>query len=553
VWNLLNREPLPGTRWNAEFDYLSRRGPAAGTTYEYGGRDLFGLSGPFSGMTRLYGIYDDATDILGGGRGEGEPHPYWRGRAFWRHAQRIFDDYTLQTQLSLLSDKNFLEQYFKQEFDTGFNQETFVYLKYQRDIAAASLLVKPNLRDWVTEDVWLPRADAVVLGRSFFDLFTYNLWANAGYGELRPTQVPPFPSPLMMPTDQRTETGRFDVIQDLSLPVYLGPVRVAPYGVLDLTYYTDDITGESNGRLYGGGGVRASVPFSRLYPNVRSELFNLNGLYHKVVVGGNYYLADSSDPFTSFPQLDRLNDDAADQALRDITPVQTIINPAKGIFLATSPVFNPQLYAIRRLVDNRVDTRETIEVVQADVRQRWQTKRGFQGLEHVVDYLTLDMSASFFPHPDRDNFGKSVAFLEYDTTWNVGDRTAVVSSGWFDPFDKGARVFTVGTFLNRPDRTNFFLGYRTIDPIDSRALTGAATYIFSPKYAITASATYDFGINEALSNALVVTRMGTDLSVSVGFTYNALLNNFGFTLEVLPNVVAMNRRGPGMFGRGLLR
>ena len=44
-----------------------------------------------------------------------------------------------------------------------------------------------------------------------------------------------------------------------------------------------------------------------------------------------------------------------------------------------------------------------------------------------------------------------------------------------------------------------------------------------------------------------------DLSVSVGFTYNALLNNFGFTLEVLPNVVAMNRRGPGMFGRGLLR
>ena len=50
--------------------------------------------------------------------------------------------------------------------------------------------------------------------------------------------------------------------------------------------------------------------------------------------------------------------------------------------------------------------------------------------------------------------------------------------------------------------------------------------------------------------------MGSDLTVSLGFTYNALLNNFGFTFEVLPNVVAMTRRsGSGLLGRtmGLLR
>ena len=56
---------------------------------------------------------------------------------------------------------------------------------------------------------------------------------------------------------------------------------------------------------------------------------------------------------------------------------------------------------------------------------------------------------------------------------------------------------------------------------------------------MTASATYDFGINQSLSNSLVLTRIGTDLSLSVGFTYNALLNNFGFTFEILPNLVAM--------------
>src|SRR5213079_2785382 len=97
-----------------------------------------------------------------------------------------------------------------------------------------------------------------------------------------------------------------------------------------------------------------------------------------------------------------------------------------------------------------------------------QTKRGFPGQEHIVDYLTLDLSASFFPHPDRDNFGKSVAFMEYDTTWNVGDRTSIVSTGLYDPVTDGTKVFTVGTYVNRPDRTSFYFGYRFIDPIDSR-------------------------------------------------------------------------------------
>src|SRR5205085_5481562 len=132
------------------------------------------------------------------------------------------------------------------------------------------------------------------------------------------------------------------------------------------------------------------------------------------------------------------NDDATDQALRDIYPRQQLLNTANGLFLATSPIFDPQLYAIRRLIDDRVDTLGAIDVLQADIHQRWQTKRGYPGQEHVIDYLTLDTSVSFFPNADRDNFGKSFAFLEYDTTWNVGDRTAVVSTGWYDPYDHGA-------------------------------------------------------------------------------------------------------------------
>jgi hypothetical protein len=552
VWNLLNRDPLPGTRWTADLNEFTKRGPSAGTQFEYTGKDMFGLDGPYTGRVKLFGIYDQGQDILGGGRGEFDQHPLWRGRVLWDHNQTIDEEYTFQGRLSLLSDKNFLEQYYKIEFDTDINNETYQYFREQKDQWAWTIWSKEHVRNWVTEDVWLPRVDGYLLGQSFFDKFTYNAWGNAGYAELRPTSLPPPPWPPQQPTDKNNETGRFDLVQELSLPFYLGPVKVVPYGVLDLTEYTHDLNGDAEGRVLGGGGVRASLPLSRLYPNVESELFNLNGLYHKMVFSSNWTVLQSNEPHTNFAQIDRLNDDATDQALRDIYPRQPFLNPGNGIFLATSPIFDPQLYAIRQLIDNRVDTRDSIDEVQLDLRQRWQTKRGFPGLEHTVDYFTLDTSVSLFPDADRDNFGKSWAFAQYDATWNAGDRTAVTSTGWVDPFDHGARVFTIGATMNRPDRTNLFVGFRYIDPVDSRAVITSISYVFSPKYAITASSVYDFGTNQGLSNSLIITRIGSDLTMNIGFTYNAILNNFGFQFEILPNIAAISHRpGSGLGGANL--
>ena len=107
-------------------------------------------------------------------------------------------------------------------------------------------------------------------------------------------------------------------------------------------------------------------------------------------------------------------------------------------------------------------------------------------------------------------------------------------------------MFTIGAYLNRPDRTNFFLGYRQIDPVQSKAVTAAVGYVFSPKYSITASSTYDFGTNQSLSNSLMLTRKGTDLQVSIGFTYNDLQNSFGFLFQIEPNVLPQTNRQPGV-------
>jgi hypothetical protein len=53
-------------------------------------------------------------------------------------------------------------------------------------------------------------------------------------------------------------TGRFDLWQELDLPFKVGPVKVVPFGIIDLTGYTEDLTGSAQGRFYAAGGARAT-------------------------------------------------------------------------------------------------------------------------------------------------------------------------------------------------------------------------------------------------------------------------------------------------------
>lgn len=557
VYDLIGITPNPGTRWTLNVDFMNKRGPALGTNYDYLGSTYLGIPSNYVGYWKLYGMYDKGFDLLGGGRGI-EGHPLYRGRAFWHHNQELPGDFTVQAQVSGLSDKNFLEEYYYNEWNTAPNQETFIYLKQQPGGGnfAWTFLTEARIRNWIDETQKLPAADAYLLGESlpflgelFGNRLTYNAHASTGYYRLMTTHVPPPPVGL---TTFGVNTGRFDLWQDASLPFSLGDLRLAPFGLIDLTQYTANNYDQSVGRFYGGGGMRGSVPLSRLFPDVQSELLNLNGIYHKVNLSGNYYVAHSNVAFTTLPQLDRLNDDPTDQSLRDIKPEEPIFQPGtSGLLLKDSTLYDPQVYAIRKLQLNRVDTLDTINVLQGDLRQRWQTKRGYPGQQHIVDWMTLDVTASYFPQPGRSNFNEPFGLIQYYWIWNIGDRTALVSDGWDDPMANGARVWSVGGYFNRTDRTSFFVGYRNLTPVSSQLLSAAVSYVFSPKYAMTAGSAYDFATNQGLSNSLMFTRMGKDLQISMGFTYNAILNNFGFLFEILPNAAATSGRHAA-FGSSML-
>ena len=120
----------------------------------------------------------------------------------------------------------------------------------------------------------------------------------------------------------------------------------------------------------------------------------------------------------------------------------------------------------------------------------------------------------------------------------------MVSSGLWDPVDEGQKQVSIGFFFNRTDRTSFYIGYTHLEPINNNAVTASVNYVFSPKYSMAFSTTYDFTQLGALSNSLVFTRTGTDLQVSGGVSYNVLTNSFGLQFMVIPNLVPANMRRP---------
>lgn len=544
LYKLLALRGPPDTNWILHTDYLSERGPGLGSDFSY--RNLLGNEFTNNGNISVYGIYDKGEDLLGGFRGPEPTNPKFRGRAIWTHNQDLFENGTTYTrymgQAAYLSDKNFYEQYYKIRYDDDPNQETFAYLYGAAGNFSWSALGEVNVnRPWVTETQWLPRVDAALTGQSFFDLFLYSARASAGYALLRPASQSPL---SLIPTEVAVDTARVNLNQRLSLPFDLGPARIVPYGVVDATYYSQDLTGQDRGRVLGAGGVRASIPFSKLYADASSELFNIRGLNHKVEWGANFYTAKATSSTANLPLLDRLNDDSNDLSARSWrTYVPLFIPGPDGLALQNSPRFDAQQYAIRRVLDNRPETLDTLQVVRGEIRQRLQTKRGLPGQDHTVDWMTLDLSASFYPKAERDNFGKNLAFLEYNYIWNWGDRTALSSSGWTDPFDLAARYLNLGVTYNRPDGSNLYVGYRHVDPVQSRALILALGYQLTRKYSITASNVFDFGTQLAQTTSLAFNRTGTDLTVSLGFSYNALVNNFGIQFLLLPNAAVANRPG----------
>jgi len=312
-------------------------------------------------------------------------------------------------------------------------------------------------------------------------------------------------------------------------------------------------------RFWGAAGVHTEMTAYKLYPDVENEILNIHGLNNKMSFFTDFRAAYANHSLNSIAVQDDLDDNEYEFVRRYFA----ITNWTGGILPGP---YDPRALILRRAlspITGTTDIQSTITTLQLGVHQRLQTKRGPEGKRRIIDWMTMDVNGTYFPDAQRDNFGKPWGQTMYNYQWFVGDRTSLISYGWFDFWDvtgsqplsntytvlghntKGLNVITTGVSLSRPPRGNVFIGYTVINTgtINTSALNLSLSYWLSPKWFGTFSTSYDFGNKIPLGSMLSFTRIGADYLTSIGLSYDPQRSATQFAVQISPRLSPNLRLG----------
>jgi lipopolysaccharide export system protein LptA len=560
TWDLFKLTGLdrpPGYRWDLNANYLSLRGPQFGPSASWRGFGRFGLDGPYFGSGYASFIYDDGHDNLGRDRLDLIPPHRQRGGALGRDQQDFPNGMTLYSEFGLVTDRNWLEQYREFEYDTGKDYETLVYLRQNLDDWSWSAIARPRLYNFYNESEWLPRGDLFGLAQPLAGgLFTWSSHSYVGYATQRIADRPTDPADLftVLPFEGNANSFIVTTRHEIDMPFSLGPAHFIPYALGEESFWSQDFQGNSLNRLYGNVGMRGSIEFWRTFPEVRSEIFNLNGLAHKMVFDANYSFAESNQPITAVPIFNEFDDNSQEQFRRRL-----LVNTWEGIL---PPQFDPRSFAIRSGVGTGVaapwnELVDNMNVLRLGWRQRLQTKAGPLNAPRIKNWMTLDLETALFPNYNRDNFGQLFGLYQARYNWYVGDRTTITSGALFDSFSGAEHLWNVGVLSQRTTRGSVYVGVRQIEGgaplLHSEILTASYSYVMSPKWISSVSTAYDLGEHQNRGQTVQVTRVGADFLVHFGMLVDPTKNNFGLALSVEPRFAPFTgNNGPGSTQLGSL-
>lgn len=530
--------PPKGVDWDLSLDYLSKRGPAIGTTLDYRVKSLFGVEGPVIGFLDAWVIDDTGLDTLGRGRRDIVPDKRTRGRALLRHRHYLPRDFEFIAEVGWISDRNFLEQYLENEWDRDLDHRTALRLRRYWHSHMLDLSAKAQVNDFFTEDEQLPQLDHYLLGGSILnDWLTWSAHSKVGYNRLNVSDT----AVTTVPGEVDAKGVVAATRHELAMPLNIGPVKVVPNVSGEISHYGEAANGESLNRTLGQAGVRASLQMWRFDPGVQSSLLNVRGLAHKMEWTAEYFYADSDTNLDELPLYDPLDDNAQEEFRR-----RFIFDTFGGVL---PDRFDPRTYALRHgfqsLVASPSDViADDLQQFRFGLNQRWQTRRGLPGRDRIVDLFELNMDVLLYPKQDRDNFGETLGPATYDVKYNIGDRVTLLSDGYIDFFDDGLRSISAGFRTSRPGLGDAYIGLLSLEgPISSTVLRGTLDYRLNEKWIVSTGTTYDFGSVGNVGQTVALTRIGESLLLRVGLNIDDGRNNTSVGFSVEPRLFPSRKRG----------
>lgn len=490
-FNVLDLETPRGFDATLTLDFFSERGPAAGVEAKYT-RDTY------FGVLRSYLMTDSDEDFLGRDR-EVQSRRDVRGRFLLRHRQYLEDGWQMSLEMSYISDRGFLEEFFESEFDNDKEQETLLYLKRQRENFAFTGLFQARLLDFTTQVERLPDFGLFVVGEPIWPNATWYSEYRAGVVRFRPGDQT-FRELLR---DGRMQGSgavvRADSRQEFTAPFDLGPWRIVPFSSIRGTVWDDSRAHGGVGRVFATYGVSGSMYLSKVFPEARSALFDIDGLRHLIkptfVVWMSHTNRDPSELF----------------------------------------VFDPAVEAI-----------EEIDGAALGVRQRWQTKRGADDNRRTVDLLTWDAEIGVFNDTDpgaitngfvsltRPELSIARNYVSSSLIWRVNDRTAFLSELNYDLNDGEVDIFNVSLAVERPPRLSYLVGYRLIEESKSELLGVDFNYRLNEKHTLALREQFDLHEGRTLDFTVALIRRFPRWFGAISFALDEAEDDFGVSLSIWP-------------------
>jgi len=536
---LLGLQEPEGTESTLGLHYYGERGFASEVEIDYERSDYFG---------RLLGfvINDNGEDRLGrsSSRKNLEPDEDIRGIFRWQHRQFLPYNWQFTAEASYLSDETFLESFYRGEFNVGKEQETIAYLKRLEDNWALSLLGKVRINDFADELEELPTVEFHLTGESlFYDNLTLYSDTISGRAQQKIGNTEPL---LDISDDKFTFVSHRS---ELDIPIWAAPFKVVPFvagtfGLDDRSGFTTTLVDGSNKGSFGErevwigeAGVRVGTQLSKVYPNVKSQLWDLNQLRHII-----------------------------------------------------RPQFTGVLYAES---DDVVEQHDTLNF---GVSQRLQTKRGFGESQRTVDWMRLEVDVTVVDEPvsageaspDRFIWNRTMvplrvlsapdifngdlvnsSFRRYEMwgprrnyiggnyLWRMSDTTAVLSDIYYDYEGGTVEQFNVGFSRMRWPNLSYYIGSRYLRRIDvldeegSSAFVLAATYILDPRYTVVLSQQYDFDYGASIRSELTLIRRYHRMYCGFTFMTDGSLDRQAVVLSIWPQgIPEMGMGGRRFTGQG---
>lgn len=543
VYQLLGLNGPQGTDLTLSTDYLSNRGFALGGKFTYD-RPTWLFGAPGVGVTDAWFIQDRGRDFLGLDRRALVPEQQTRGRIYSRNRIYVSPNVELIKEAGFATDRNFMEQYFEKEWDQEKDLTSAIRLRRYNSNRMFEVFGQHRVNNFFTETSSLPRVNHYWLGQDLFGgRFTWNAFSSVGYVKQQVATTPTDPVDAakfaLLAWERNAEGLKATTRHELSLPMNLGFWKMSPYLAGEAAFWNQDLNRQDMTRLAGQAGIRTSLPFWRVNQNTSSSLLDINGLAHKVNLYSDVFMADANKDYRQLPLYDPLDDNSQEHFRR-----RFIFDTFGGVLPER---FDERNYAVRSGMQRWVtagssEIYDNTQQARVGLMQRFQTKRGLPGRERIVDLAYLDVNATIFPRPGKDNFGENVGGMNYNFRYHVGDRLTLLSDGYADVFSRGLKTISAGASMSRPGAGDLYIGMLSIEgPISASILNGYANYRLNEKWIVSGGAAFDFARTGRIGQTLQVTRVGESALVRVGMNIDTGRNNVSLNFNIEPRFMPSKR------------